>query len=71
MVTSTKARSSSPARRREKNGKSAAPQLDSHIQAQLGTLLQRMYGNLLNEPVPERFTQILNGFRGRTPEDPS
>lgn len=36
-----------------------APSLDRLIQAQIGDKLRSMYGELAEQPVPDRFSQIL------------
>jgi hypothetical protein len=70
MATSTKNRDALESGKRRKAAM-VDPKLDKNIQGQLGTLLQRMYSDLLHEPVPDRFTQILKGFRPTEPEDRS
>ncbi len=47
------------------------PGLDPEIQHQLGALLQGMYADLLNRPVPERFIEILQRLDGRPEDDRS
>jgi hypothetical protein len=61
MTTSTTSRSKRRAKAR--NAEPAGdPRLGPEVQAQLGTLLRRMYGHLLNEPVPGRFLEVLKGY---------
>ena len=69
-MTSTTPRSK---RRARAKGADAGgdPGLGSDVQARLGRLLRRMYGDLLNEPVPDRFLEILKGYRPRDAEETS
>lgn len=38
----------------------AEPALDRVVQAQIGDKLRAMYGELIGQPVPDRFVAILN-----------
>ena len=70
MATSTKSHLGSRTRQRQ-DGRASDPRLGTDIQEQLGTLLQRLYGDLLREPVPDRFVEILKAYRPSEPEERS
>lgn len=42
------------------NGHQNGPSLDRVIQAQIGDKLRTMYGELVEQPVPDRLTSILD-----------
>jgi hypothetical protein len=42
------------------NGQQDSPSLDRVIQAQIGDKLRTMYGELVEQPVPDRLTSILD-----------
>jgi hypothetical protein len=42
------------------NGQQDSPTLDRVIQAQIGDKLRTMYGELVEQPVPDRLTSILD-----------
>ena len=47
------------------DGGEPEPTLPPHVAAFLGEQLQTFYGHLMNEPVPDRFVQILKQLDGK------
>ncbi|MEL6505074.1 MAG: NepR family anti-sigma factor [Pseudomonadota bacterium] len=76
----TKASSFAPGahqeRRNAKNGTATTmndedekPGLDSETQAQLGKKLKEAYADVINEPVPDRFKDLLDQLAASSPND--
>jgi len=50
----------------DKRGEASAPSLKPDIQAKIGEKLQEVYSDVLNEPVPDRFLDLLDQLEKST-----
>jgi hypothetical protein len=58
--TSEKTEKCEKSEKSESSGsKRRGPRVDSTVQGQIGAHLREMYSHVLNEPVPERFLELL------------
>lgn len=49
-----------------KNGKAGAPPLPRDAQTRIGLKLKALYNDVANEPVPDRFRQLLEDLERRS-----
>jgi hypothetical protein len=48
-----------------RHGKEALPELDSELQGHIGRHLKAAYQDILNQPVPDRFRDLLQALAER------